>query len=233
MGHSVGSRVRVGECVVLGVALLVALGACGSASTAKSTTQASPTATATPTAIPAGSKVLFTNTLTPPPSDWTNEPATGCYWDGTGFHVKGTNNCGVPAHFQDETNMWQSADANVQVKQISGPTSDSYGIGLGYGVQYDRFDVQSDGKWAFLYCRGSNCTALVNPTASPAIHTGLGATNTLEVRVVAPHFDFYVNGTKVGQVDHNLYSSFADYMLFDGSDAIEVVYTNLTISTYT
>jgi hypothetical protein len=67
--------------------------------------------------------------------------------------------------------------------------------------------------------------------ASPAIHVGLGATNTLEVRVLDSHFDFFVNGTKVGQADDTNYIAISGNDVLEGSDGIEIVFSNLTIST--
>jgi hypothetical protein len=193
-------------------------------------TPANPTATATPT----GPTVLFQNSLaSPPDSSWPNDPSIGCFFAGGSFHAKQIMNCGIPASvsYSEPTGMYENADITVQVKQIGGPATGSYGIGLGNTVQWDRFDIESTGKWSFLDCQGANCTAIVSPTASAAIRTGLGATNTLEVRVVSNHFDFFVNGTKVGQADDINYLNRSGQFALDGSDTIEVVFNNLKIAT--
>jgi hypothetical protein len=48
---------------------------------------------------------------------------------------------------------------------------------------------------------------------------------------VGSHFDFFVNGTKVGQADDYNYGSISGQIALDGSDTIEVVFNNLKIST--
>jgi hypothetical protein len=239
MSHPVRSIIRAGARAALGiasVALLAAVAACGSGSTASSPAGSGTTATPsapTPTTAPAGPKVLFQNSLAlPPDSGWIDDPSFGCFFAGGGYHIKDTAHCGIPnGSFQDQTSLVQDADVTVQVKQVGGATGVGYGIGLGNPVQLDRFDIESDGKWAFLACQGSHCTTDVALSASPAIHTGLGASNTLQVRVQVTHFDFYVNGTKVGQADDANYSSISGQIALDGSDGIEVVFNNLKIAT--
>jgi hypothetical protein len=193
-------------------------------------TPAIPTATATPT----GPKVLFQNSLaSPPSSDWSNDPSTGCFFAGGGFHVKGQVNCMLPnASFQVQTDTVTNADITVKVKQVGGPATGSYGIGLGNPLQWDRFDINSAGRWSFLYCQGARCTTIVGSTASAAIHAGLGMTNTLEVRVVNNHFDFFANGTKIGQADDSNYVlNISGQIALDGSNGIEVAFNDLKIAT--
>jgi hypothetical protein len=192
-------------------------------------TLSAPTATVTPVV----STVLFQNPLaSPPDSNWINDPSQGCFFGSGGYHARDIKNCLIPdGSFQDATSLVQNADITVQVKQIGGPTSGTYGIGLGIPVQWDRFDIESSGKWTFLACQGATCTADVGLTASPAIHTGIGATNTLEVRVNGVHFDFFVNGTKLGQADDSKYSTISGLVALDGNDGIEVVFSNLKVAT--
>jgi hypothetical protein len=193
-----------------------------------------PTLRAPTATTPAGPTVLYQNTLLAPPSDgsWPDAPQFGCFFGGGGHHVKDAWNCNIPllGNIQDQTNLVQDTDVTVQVKQIGGLTSGSYGIGLGNPVQSDRFDVESDGKWTFVACQGSHCTTDVGLTASSAIHAGLGATNTLEVRVVNNHFDFFMNATKVGQVDDRNYGNICGHIYLDGTDGIEVMFNNVKIA---
>jgi hypothetical protein len=134
--------------------------------------------------------------------------------------------------FEVQTNTVTNADITVQVKQVGGPATGSYGIGLGIPIQWDRFDITSSGKWSFVSCKGARCTTFVGSTASAAIHAGLGVTNTLEVRVVNSHFDFFVNRTKIGQVDDSNYVlNISGQIALDGSDGIEVAFNDLKITT--
>lgn len=231
MSHcdSAATRAALG---VVGVALLISLSACGAATTSANTAP-SPTSTlSTASPTTAGPTVLFQSTLTPPPSGWESDPAVGCFFDSTGFHVKQIGECNLPLqNLLEPTDTWENADITVQVKQISGPSTQVYGIGLGSGPQIDRFAIDSAGKWTFLVCNGSNCTATDGLAASPAIHAGSGASNTLEVRVVTTHFDVFVNGTKVGQADDNNYGNISGQSFLVGNDASEVVFTNLKITT--
>jgi hypothetical protein len=209
---------------LLAVMLLSGVTACGASTTASSptatATSAAPTATATPT-------VLFQNALASPVSGWGNDPSLGCFFGSGGYHVKDTD-CPIPS-YTDQTGALENVDVRVQVQQISGSTTQLYGIGFGAPFQFQRFGIESAGKWSVLTCKGTTCTSIVDLTTSPAIHTGLGTTNTLEVRVARFHFDFFVNGTKVGQADKSDYVG--GHLAFDGANGIEVVFSNVTIST--
>jgi hypothetical protein len=144
--------------------------------------------------------------------------------------MKGVTFCVIPPeNYKHVSGELDNADISVQVKQITGQTTQPYGIGLRYipGFLY-RFDITSDGKWTFDVCHGA-CTAAVGLTANPAIHKGLSATNTLEVRAVGSHFDFFINGAKMGQADDD--TTEAGPASLDASSGIEVVFNNLKITT--
>ena len=114
-----------------------------------------------------------------------------------------------------------------------------------------KFGITSSGQWFFYpsyqpELRIGPEAAQTTPNA--AIKKGIGATNTLEVKVHGLHFDFFINGVDVGTGDDNDYandpstgsisfivSSFNYYG--DQSDAAassnEAIFTNLDITNYT
>jgi hypothetical protein len=216
LSHSVRALTRIGARAVLGLVgatLLVCVSACGSTSTAP--TETATTAAPTPTS---GPTIIYQDPLTSPSSDWGSDPSVGCFFGSDGFHVKDQPNCGVP--------RLGDVDMSVQVTQIGGPTTQLYGISFRDSYQ---FDIESDGQWAFRVCYGACTAPVVGPTANPAIHTGLNAANTLEVRAVRSHFDFFVNGTKVGQADNSTYP--IGLLTLNGEYGIAVVFSNLKITT--
>jgi hypothetical protein len=187
--------------------------------------------------IPTGPTVLLQSSLTPAPSNWVSGASTGCLFASDGLHIKNAVGCALPVEgFEDQTGYWQNGRITVQVKQIAGPVTGTYGLNLGgrsnAGVFVaDRFDIDSTGKWFFRECYLNNCADTVGLTANPAIHAGLGATNTLEVRINGAHFDLFVNGTKVGQADDSAYPNSSGHASLECGDNVEVVSTNLTLAT--
>jgi hypothetical protein len=211
--RALGPRVLA---LLAGAALLTALAACSIPSTgsAATPTPAGPTPTPTPT-------VIYQNTLTTASSDWQSDQ--NCFFGSDGYHIKGSFLCFAPAGTLGDLDM------SVQVKQISGPTTNAYGIALrrpSSGNRYE-FDIDSNSKWLFVKCVNDNCTNLSDFTATSAISGGLTAANTLRVRAVGSHFDFFVNGTQVGQTDDTTFTS-GDVGL-GGTDGSEVVFSNLKI----
>jgi hypothetical protein len=233
MSHSIRALTRIGTRAVLGLVgatLLVCVSACGSTSNASAPTATATMAAPTPTS---GPTIIYQDPLTSPSPTWINDPSLGCFFGSGGYHVKNQLSCGVPPGTYNVPgndpgdDRLGNADISVQVKQISGPTTQLYGIGF---RDFYQFDIESDGKWAFRVCHGACTTApVVGPTANPAIHTGLSAANTLEVRAVGSHFDFFVNGTKVGQADDSTYPIGLQALI--GEYGIEVVFSNLKITT--
>ncbi|HEV2235614.1 MAG TPA: zf-HC2 domain-containing protein [Ktedonobacterales bacterium] len=185
-----------------------------------------PHVTPTPTS---GQAIIYQDPLTSPSANWPSDVSAGCFFDSDGLHVKDQFMCIVPPETLNPSFLGDvqtgNSDMSVQVKQISGPATQPYGI----SVHDYRFDIESDGKWTFQQCFHLPCTAVVGLTANPAIHTGLGAANTLELRYVNSHFDFFVNETKVGQADITM--AYVAQATLDGIDGIEVVFTNLKITT--
>lgn len=182
-------------------------------STVSETPASSPTAT-----------VIYGATFASDATGWSQD-AGHCFLGTGGYHAAHGYTCFAP--------IGQQADVDISVKaqQVSGPTTWGYGIVLrhqGPGNTY-AFMIDSNGKWVFAKCAGSNCDNLVDFTANDAIKGGLNTVNTLEVKAVTSHFDFFVNGTKVGSFDDSTFGSGELGVVASGED-IECVFTDFLVS---
>jgi hypothetical protein len=223
-GLMIGIIVAILVILVGAGAAAVALNGGGTTTTATGT----PTATSTtgPTATPSAT-VIYSETFANPPAsgpngDWNED--SNCFYNNGGYHIKGGFVCFSPAAAQSDGSI------SVDVQQISGDTTLPYGIGFRRPAKDERyeFDVDSAGEWVFAKCDPSSCSSIVDFTHNSAIKGGLHTTNTIKVTATGSHFDFYVNGTKVGQADDSTYSS--GLLGLVGSDNTEVVFTNLVVT---
>ena len=206
----------------VGAALAMNGGHKGTVSTTPTATatKALPTATAT-TAQTGGGSVVYQNALTSSPSGWTTD--SHCSFSSDGYHIQGGYICYAPIDQQG------NVDVDVKVSQLSGDNSSGFGVVFRRASQgnYYSFRVDSGGDWAAFVCQNSSCNSMGGSTDS-AIQTGLNATNEVRVIATGSHFDFYVNGTKVGSADNSTFSS--GEVGLSGADGAEVVFSNLTIA---
>jgi hypothetical protein len=125
--------------------------------------------------------------------------------------------------------------AQVEVKQISGPTNEGYGFSFrrdSLGNEYG-FHIDGYGHWTIFKCTSSQCSPLSNWSPSGgAILAGLNHENTIEVRGEGSHFQFFANGKSIGQINDPTYSS-GGLSLGVGAPNIEVVFSNLVINQIT
>lgn len=213
---------RTGPClralvIALSVLLPLVLGACSLSNTNAVT---GPTATVGPSPTPTPT-ILYQSTLATDTGDWTVDQ--NCFYGAGGYHIKGGFVCYAPS------GILVNVDVSVQVKQVAGPTTYPYGIVFrraSKGNYYD-FKVDSNSKWILLKCVDDTCTRLVDFTANAAIPGGLNTPKTIEVVAIDSHFDFFVNGTKVGQVNDFTFDT--GMVGLSGADGIEVVFSNITI----
>jgi hypothetical protein len=198
------------------VGLLYVIGAQGETTSAATPTAGGLTPTLTET-------VIYSDPLT---AGATNMGGTEhCIAQSDGLHIHDNFGCSVPA------GTLTDADVSVQVKQLSGKTTEAYGIAMRRSdAGWYEFDIDGNSKFVILNCPGAAqvCTKLVDFTASAAITGGLNATNTLDVRAVGSHFDFSVNGTKVGEIDDASYA--AGRVDLGAATGVEVLYTGLKIT---
>jgi hypothetical protein len=169
------------------------------------------------------SNVIYSNALTSASSDWS----TGgqCNFANDGYHIKNGFICYAPAGDLGD------ATATVDVKQLSGSTTAAdFGIALRRTSQgnYYQFGIDGNSEWDFGKVVGGTFKNLVDPTSNAAIKGGLNTTNTVQVVAKGGHFDFFVNGTKVGQADDTTFASGKSGLFV--SDQAEAVFTNLKIT---
>jgi hypothetical protein len=218
-GLIVGISVGVAAVVILAVvggATLYYLRAGQNVASAPPTTTAalpSPTTTAALPSPTPQETVLFqdaltsgTNTLFPfQPQD--GSPCNcGCYAAG-GYEVSGAVCFWTAGALTD-------ANVSIDVRAINASPHDTFGIALrhwGNGTgpgNFYFFEIDSNSNWDFVKsATNSGGTPIVDTTQNAAIKGGLNVTNTLLVRAKGSHFDFYINGTKVGQADDSTYPS--------------------------
>jgi hypothetical protein len=164
---------------------------------------------------------VYSSALTGNVTDWYS--GGGCAPEGDGYHI--TAGVACYSNLDDQNDVTQT----VTVKQLSGDTGQPYGVAfrrVSAGNRYF-FDIDSNGEWGFGKAVNGTDSFIINATTNAAIHTGLNASNTLEVAAKGSHFTFFVNGTQVGQGDDATYVS--GKWGLEGSDNIEVVFTNITI----
>ncbi|SRR5260370_10404386 len=127
------------------------------------------------------------------------------------------------------TSGYADIDVTVTAKLTTyAQASLGYGLAVrmqGYG-EAGFFQITPDGQW---FSGGSTQTQ-----PSDAIHTGIGAINTLEVKNHGDHFTYLVNGTVVNEEDYSNLSDggvrlIAGNAYNDSPGSIAVVFTDLSI----
>lgn len=96
-------------------------------------------------------------------------------------------------------------DMAVQTVYVGGGSSSTYGIIFRYIDTHNfyRFDVSGDGLWGVSRRQGDQWISIVELNASPGIHTGSSAENTLRIVAHAKDFVFYANGVELGRISDN------------------------------
>jgi len=167
--------------------------------------------------------VIYQNTFASNAEGWAQDPGH-CSFGSDGYHATNGYACYAPIGDQSDVII------SVNVQQLSGPTTSAYGIILrraSLGNSY-QFLIDSNGKWVFAKCVSNTCSKLIDFTSNAAIKGGLNTPNTLVVTAKASHFDFFVNGAKVGSTDDTTYTS--GKVGVAGGDSIDCAFTNIVIS---
>lgn len=166
-----------------------------------------------------------------------NGYSVGIYSDNAGLHITDNN------YYYSDTN-YGDGDVSVTVKLTGYTDSNSmaltaYGLKTRYNTNtYNPYNLEitSDGRW-FNNEYAINYTVPTNSgTPNSAIRTGVGATNTLEVRMHGTHAAFFVNGVKVDEEDFpgsqtlGTIAFTARTLQGDPANSISVIFTDLTIN---
>lgn len=180
-------------------------------------------ASASATATPVETVILndpLTSALHPWPVD-----AAHCRFQGGAYHVLRDFICGAPVGVQSDVAIL------VQVKQISGTAGLFYGLSFRLTDSKDFYDfrINSNSLWLFDKVANGTETALTPNTANRAIQPGLNVVNTILVRVKGVHFDFFVNGVKVGEANDATFS--AGIIGLIGADNADVAFSNFQAAT--
>jgi hypothetical protein len=155
---------------------------------------------ATPTATPYGT-VIFQDSLTSDTNGWSTV-APQCQFANGGYQLSDAI-CYAPIGIIGD------ASVSVQVRQIQGPSNYPFGLVLRRVAKgnYYAFSIDSDSDWYFGKDINGTFSPIVDWQGSNAINGGLTVTNTLLVHAHGAHFDFFVNGVKIGQADDSTYAS--------------------------
>lgn len=145
-------------------------------------------------------KLVYRQSLTSSTDTLPND--SDCSFTNGGYQIQNSLNC-YP-DLGDQTN----ATVTVQVKQTSGDQNTGYGIDFRRASKgnFYTFRIDSSGDWLAAKCVNSNCTNLADPGQNQAIQPGMNTVNTLQVHMSGSHFDFIVNGVKVGSADDSTFS---------------------------
>jgi hypothetical protein len=186
------------------------------------------TATKTPSGTPTATLVevaALHDDFSSSGSGWGNDGAHCFYRDGT-YHVAGGCICFAPTpDLSDEV-------VTADVKQEAGSTRPFYGMVMRYSSEgyYNAFFVDGNGEWMFSRFVNGQRTDIVPYRYTPALREGLNVTNTLKVRTVDSHFEFFINGIKVGAADDTV--SAGNYCGIEGNSggAAEVAVSQFTLA---
>jgi hypothetical protein len=181
----------------------------------------------TPTAFAAtpttAATIVFQDPLTSNTNGWAVDPPHCQFADG-GYQITDDYLCFAPA------GVIRDGTITVQARQTQGISTQGFGIMLrrpSHGNYYI-FGIDSNSKWVFFRVVNDNLTRVVDFTENAAIKGGLNSVNVLSVHAAGSHFDFYVNGTKVGQADDSTFAS--GRVGLAGGTNIQVVYNNFKVT---
>jgi hypothetical protein len=207
-----GKTITIISSILVVIALLVAGGAAlvlsrqsgNTSGPVGAQTSYSPTSTtgprATATSTTSTGNVIFHDDFSSNTSGWTND--SHCFYGSDGYHIPDGYICYAPA------GQFGDAIVSADMKQTAGEITWFYGIvfrRVSKGNFYE-LNIDSNGKWLFDKVVNDQSVDLIPFVHSNAIHTGLNATNHLEVHAVGTHFEFLINGVQVGQFDDSTYN---------------------------
>jgi hypothetical protein len=165
-----------------------------------------------------GPATPYHNDMTSVTKGWPND--VECQFKSDGYHIKNASNCYYSAaDYRDVT-------ITVTAKLLKGDPTATYGIAFRRPSpnNFYVFLITGNGEWLAL----KNNVQLRKVTSNPAINTGVGAVNTLSVRLQGAHFTFFANGAQLGDLSDDSYSS--GKVGLAGDQNIEAVFKDFTVT---
>ncbi len=208
---AVGARKSAGSwSAALAVgALAIGLAGCGALVTSPSPPiQATySTHVTTPRATPNITAPIYQHALTQTtaPAGWSTQSV--CSFTPQGLVVQPSSGqayiCLAPAASLSDLSV------TVSVQQLSGAASHAFGIAFRHNEpkSYYFFGVDSSGHFTLTVVTNDVSHTVIPFTANSAIHTGVGATNILQVVSVGQQVTLFVNGKAVGEATLSTYAS--------------------------
>jgi len=225
--------------VVVGVVGLAVLGVL--------LTNATPGQATTRVPTPAGPQTILRDPLTSNQHGWST--ADFCKFEPDGFHLLLNANTRAFCGSISEDSIITTGTISVKAREVRGPASAAYGlafhivdVNLDHSrYTYYRFYVTSDGRWGADSADGKVHTTLVALKADAAIRAGVGAENTLAVRVTSgaggqsaqaaqQTLTFLVNGTEVGSLTSDTYLAGTSGVGAETGDPADVAFSDYLIT---
>jgi len=155
---------------------------------------ATPAASATPR-----SRILYAvdfDTVSPDWEESSDADVTRSYSDGE-YHILVESQ--KLTAWTTPGQSFKDFSLEVEATKVAGPDDNGFGVLLRYvdSQNFYYFEISSDGYWDFSKQENDVWTTLATWSASDAIKQG-AATNVIKVVCDAGAFDFYVNGTRIG-----------------------------------
>ena len=147
-------------------------------------------------ATPNASNKFYASTLTTGGGGWSTDPV--CKFSSQGLTVAPASGqayiCLAP------TAPIADAGISVTVRQLSGSTNHAFGLVFRHSApkSYYFFGVDGRGRYTLDVVVNDVSHTVVPFTVNPAIHSGVGTSNTLQVVIRGQQATLIVNGTPVG-----------------------------------
>lgn len=155
------------------------------------------TAVTRPYPTPSATQPDYSEPLTAPSAGWASGPECSFTGNGLAVHPAGGQAyiCLAPAA------PLADAAISVTVQQVSGSDTHGYGIAFRHNdpKSYYFFAIDGRGRFTLTVVVDDVSHTVIPFTASPAIHSGPGATNQLGVIAQGNNVTLLANGTPVGQ----------------------------------
>lgn len=155
------------------------------------------TAITQPYPSPNATKTIYSSPLTQATAGWATGPT--CTFTANGLMVRPSGGqayiCLAP------TSPISDSAISVTLKQISGPPNHAFGIAFHHATpkNYYFFGIDALGRFTLTVVVNDVSHNVLSFTRNAAIHSGLGATNQLQVIMKGQNATLLVNGVAVGQ----------------------------------